>query len=203
MPRVVFADHYKCKFMTLYIKNMVCPRCIRTVERLLEQHNLSVKNVELGEAELFDAPDPNQLAALQASLSEEGFELLDNLNSRLVEQIKNLIIAEIHHAAGKKPESMNFSDFLARETGHEYSQLSKLFSVVAGITIEKYLIAQRIERVKEHIVYGEQTLGEIAWQTGYSSTQHLSKQFRQVTGLTPTEFKSEHVRYKRKTLDTV
>lgn len=189
--------------MTLYIKNMVCPRCIRTVERLLKEQNLSVKNVQLGEAELFDEPDPAQLAALRESLELEGFDLLDNRNSRLVEQIKNLIISEIHHAAGKKPETMNFSDFLADETGHEYSQLSKLFSLVEGITIEKYLIAQRIERVKELLVYGEQTLSEIAWQTGYSSTQHLSKQFRQVTGMTPTEFKSGHERHDRKTLDAV
>ena len=182
---------------------MVCPRCIRTVERLLTQQNLSVKNVVLGEAELFAEPNPSQLATLRESLEMEGFELLDNRNSRLVEQIKNLIIAEIHHSAGKKPETMNFSDFLARETGYEYSQLSKLFSLVEGVTIEKYLIAQRIERVKELLVYGEQTLSEIAWQTGYSSTQHLSKQFRQVTGMTPTEFKSGHERPDRKMLDEV
>ena len=182
---------------------MVCPRCIRTVERLLTQQNLSVKHVQLGEAELFKAPDNEQLSVLRESLELEGFELLDNRNSRLVEQVKNLIISEIHHGAGKKPETMNFSDFLAGETGHEYSQLSKLFPLVEGVTIEKYLIAQRIERVKELLVYGEQTLSEIAWQTGYSSTQHLSKQFRQVTGMTPTEFKSGHERTDRKTLDAV
>jgi len=189
--------------MTLYIKNMVCPRCIRTVERLLEQQNLLVKNVQLGEADLIDTPGIEQLVTLRKNLEAEGFELLDNRNSRLVEQIKNLIIDEIHHAASKKPETMNFSDFLTRETGHEYSQLSKLFSMVEGVTIEKYLIAQRIERVKELLIYGEQTLSEIAWQTGYSSTQHLSKQFRQVTGMTPTEFKSGHERPDRKTLDAV
>ena len=189
--------------MTIYIKNMVCPRCIRSIERLLADQDLPVKNVELGEVELFAPPDAGQLAALRQNLEAEGFELLDDRNSRLVEQVKNLIVGEIHHAAGKKPETMNFSDFLARETGHEYSQLSKLFSAVEGVTIEKYLIAQRIERVKELLVYGEQTLSEIAWQTGYSSTQHLSKQFRQVTGTTPSQFKAERPVHGRKALDAV
>ena len=191
--------------MTLYIKNMVCPRCIRMVEHLLIEMDFEVKDVQLGEAELEVSPSPQQLSELRRQLETEGFELLDDRNSRLVEQIKSLIIKEIHLQAGKKPEAMNFSDFLARETGHEYSQLSKLFSAVEGLTIEKYLIAQRIERVKELLVYGELSLGEIAWQTGYSSTQHLSKQFHQVTGSTPTQFKTVHGRhgFGRKSLDMV
>lgn len=191
--------------MTLYIKNMVCPRCIRSVEHLLAEAGLEAKNVQLGEAQLAASPGHAQLAALRLRLEAEGFELLDDRNSRLVEHIKNLIVNEVHHAAGKKPEMMTFSDFLARETGQEYSQISKLFSTVAGVTIEKYLIAQRIERVKELLVYGERTLGEIAWQTGYSSTQHLSKQFHQLTGITPTQFKATHGQhgYGRKTLDAV
>lgn len=192
--------------MILYIKNMVCARCIRTVQRLITETGLEVKNVQLGEAELSFSPNPAQLATLRQRLEAEGFELLDDRNSRLVAQIKNLVVSEIHHAADKKPEAMNFSDFLARETGHEYSQLSKLFSMVEGVTIEKYIIAQKIERVKELLVYNEQSLGEIAWQTGYSSTQHLSNQFRQVTGLTPTQFKAEHRqhgRHNRKQLDAM
>lgn len=189
--------------MTLYIKNMVCPRCIRTVARLLAEAGLAEKNVQLGEAELAAAPDAAQLVRLRQLLAAEGFELLDDRNSRLVEQIKTLIVNEIHHAAGRKPAAMNFSDFLAGETRHDYSQLSKLFSTVAGVTIEKYLIAQRIERVKELLAYGQQTLGEIAWHTGYSSTQHLSKQFHQVTGLTPTQFKARHLLLGRKSLDAV
>lgn len=191
--------------MTLYIKNMVCPRCIRSVEHVLVAAGLEAKNVQLGEAVLATSPSHIQLAALRQSLEAEGFELLDNRNSRLVEQIKNLLVNEIHHSTGKKSETINFSDFLARETGHEYSQLSKLFSSVEGITIEKYIIAQKIERVKELLAYDELSLGEIAWQTGYSSTQHLSKQFHRVTGMTPTQFKAEHGRRGsgRKTLDVV
>ncbi len=187
--------------MTLFIKNMVCARCIRTVGRLLERSGIAFQHVQLGEAVLSTSPGPAQLAALRKHLELEGFELLDDRNSQLVAQIKSLIVSEIHHAAGKKPEMMNFSDFLARETGHEYSQLSKLFSSVEGLTIEKYIIAQKIERVKELLVYGEHSFSEIAWQTGYSSTQHLSNQFRQVTGLTPTQFKAEHRQHGRKPLD--
>ncbi len=191
--------------MKIYIKNMVCPRCIRTVDRLLTEVGVAVKNVQLGEAELAASPNAELLTLVRQALEADGFELLDDRNSRLVEQIKNLIIDEIHHVAGKKPATMNFSDFLARETSHEYSQLSKLFSVAEGVTIEKYIIAQKIERVKELLVYDERTLGEIAWQMGYSSTQHLSNQFRQVTGSTPTQFKTAHGRHGdgRKTLDLV
>ena len=189
--------------MTLIIKNMVCARCVRTVGRLLTAAGLEATNVQLGEVALAAPPTAAQLAALRQNLEAEGFELLDDRNSRLVEQIKNLIINEIHHDSSKKPETMNFSDFLARETGHEYSQLSKLFSGVEGVTIEKYIIAQKIERVKELLVYDELSFGEIAWQTGYSSTQHLSNQFRQVTGLTPKQFKSEHQAHGRKALDAL
>lgn len=192
--------------MTIFIKNMVCARCISTVKRLLTESGLTVQNVQLGEAELVDVPSADQMNALRPRLESEGFELLDDRNSRLISQIKNLIINEIHHNEGRKPESLNFSDFLSRETGHDYSQLSKLFSAVEGLTIEKYIIAQKIERVKELLVYNELSFGEIAWQTGYSSTQHLSNQFRQVTGLTPTQFKAEHKHHKgnsRKPLDTL
>lgn len=188
---------------TLFIKNMVCLRCIRSVSHLLAEAGLAVQLIQLGRVELVDSPTAAQLAALRHALEKEGFELLNDRNKRLVMEVKNLIINEIHHIAAKKPEAMNFSDFLARETGHEYSQLSKLFSSVEGFTIETYIIAQKIERVKELLVYDELSFGEIAWQTGYSSTQHLSNQFRQVTGLTPTQFKAEHRKHGRKPLDEV
>ncbi len=189
--------------MTLFIKNMVCPRCIRSVGQLLENAGIEARQIRLGEVDLVAEPDEAQLSNLRQALQDEGFDLLDDRNRQLVLKIKSLIIEEIHHQAGKKPETMNFSDFLTRETGHEYSQLSKLFSSVESLTIEKYIIAQKIERVKELLVYDELSLGEIAWQTGYSSTQHLSNQFRQVTGLTPTQFKAEHRQHGRKSLDAV
>lgn len=186
--------------MTLFIKNMVCDRCIRTLNRILATAGLEAARIQLGAAELAAAPSPAQMDTLRLALEMEGFELLDDRNSQLIAQLKALIINEIHHAA-KKSEQMNFSEFLARETGHEYSQLSKLFSAVEGLTIEKYIIAQKIERVKELLLYGEQSLSEIAWQSGYSSTQHLSNQFRQVTGLTPSAFKNTHRQHERKALD--
>ncbi len=182
---------------------MVCLRCIRSVSRMLAEMGLAVQHIRLGEVELADSPTATQLDSLRRSLEKEGFELLDDRNKRLVVEVKSLIINEIHHDLGKKPEAVNFSDFLAKETGHEYSQLSKLFSAVEGLTIEKYIIAQKIERVKELLVYDELSFGEIAWQTGYSSSQHLSNQFRQVTGLTPTQFKAEHRQHGRKPLDSV
>lgn len=189
--------------MTLYIKNMVCARCIRTVNRLLDESGIAYQKVQLGEVILSTPPNTIQLQDLHNRLKSEGFELLDDRNSQLVTQIKSLVINEIHHATGKKTVSMNFSDFIALETGHEYSQLSKLFSSIEGQTIEKYIIAQKIERVKELLVYNEYSLSEIAWQTGYSSSQHLSNQFRQVTGMTPSQFKIEHRHHGRKHLDTM
>jgi len=188
---------------TLFIKNMVCLRCIRSVSRMLAEMGLAVQHIRLGEVELANSPMATQLDSLRRALENEGFELLDDRNKRLVMEVKNLIINEIHHNSNKKPEAVNFSDFLAKETGHDYSQLSKLFSSVEGLTIEKYIIAQKVERVKELLVYGELTLSEIAWKTGYSSSQHLSNQFRQVTGLTPTQFKAEHPKHGRKPLDEV
>ena len=171
---------------------MVCLRCIRTVKRLLNESGLEVKNVVLGEAEVNSEIDRASMDRLKALLEHEGFELLDDKQSRLVEKIKTLIIREIHHEDGLKPETMNYSDFLARQTGYDYSTLSKLFSSVEGITIEKYIISQKIERVKEMLIYDELSLSEIAWRLGYSSSQHLSNQFRQITGMTPTVFKNTH-----------
>lgn len=182
---------------------MVCARCIRTVRRLFQEAGIDPERVHLGEVDISQPISSPQMALLRQNLEAEGFELLDDRNSRLVMQIKTCLVNEIHHNAGKKPENMNFSDFLARETGHEYSQLSKLFSQVEGLTIEKYIILQKIERVKELLVYDEMNLAEIAWQLGYSSTQHLSNQFRQVTGLTPSLFKKEHHQHGRKPLDTL
>lgn len=187
--------------MTFFIKNMVCARCERTVQRLLAKAGLKVKNVRLGEVDIEGEASPAILETLRHLLHAEGFELLDDRMSRLIGQIKNLIVQEIHHES-QKPETMNFSDFLAKKTAHDYSHLSRLFSSVEGLTIEKYIIAQKIERVKELLVYDELTLSEIAWRLGYSSSQHLSNQFRQVTGMTPTQFKGSHG-HGRKHLDHV
>ena len=183
--------------MILFIKNMVCARCERMVQRQLAEVGLMAKTVRLGEADIEGEPTPAQLEALRAALQTEGLELLDDRTSRLVGQVKNLVIQEIHHAP-QKPETMNFSDFLSKKAGYDYSHLSRLFSSVEGVTIEKFIIAQKIERVKELLVYDELTMGEIAWRLGYSSSQHLSNQFRQVTGMTPTQFKGNHGQGRRR-----
>lgn len=185
--------------MTIFIKNMVCARCERTVERLLIEAGLEVKRIRLGEADIDNEPSPGSMKMVRNLLYAEGFELLDDRMSRIIAQVKNLIVQEIHQEA-QKPEAMNYSDYLSHKTGYEYSHLSKLFSSVEGVTIEKYIIAHKIERVKELLVYDEMTLSEIAWRLGYSSSQHLSNQFRQLTGMTPTHFKSSH-QHSRKHLD--
>ena len=187
--------------MKVFIKNMVCQRCINTVRKIFNDSGYPVTSIQLGEVELVQSISAEGKNIISRALHDEGFDLLDDKNSRLVEQIKNLIISEIHHEAGKKSELENFSEYIASQTRHDYSYLSKLFSAVEGITIEKYIISQKIERVKELLVYDELTLSEIAFRLGYSSSQHLSNQFRQITGMTPTAFKSGH--HSRKHIDHI
>ena len=186
----------------LYIKNMVCLRCIKTVRGLVEKVGGEYNQVGLGEVELSKGLTATQVTKLSDLLKEEGFELLDNKDSRLVSEIKNLIIQEIHSGAGRKPQASNYSRFLSKHLGYDYSYLSKLFSAAAGITIEKFIIAQKIERVKELLTYGEMTVSEIAWELDYSSPQHMAKQFKQWTGLSPLDFRRNHA-HDRKSLDQV
>jgi AraC-like DNA-binding protein len=148
-----------------------------------------VAAVELGKAELNRNIYDSDLLEIKQFLSNNGFELIDDKKSRIIERIKTVIIDYLHH--GKEiPKHINLSDFLSNEIGHDYSYLSSLFSSVEGKTIEKYVILQKIEKVKELLVYDELTLNEIAYQLGYSSVQHLSNQFKRTTGLTPTYFKN-------------
>lgn len=173
---------------TLHIKNMVCNRCIKSVQEGLTGMGYTIMRIELGEVELKETLDENDRAQISQMLLENGFELIDDKKSRIINSLKTLIIEYIHYGL-EKPEHMNLSSFLARELGHDYSYLSNLFSSIEGITIEKYLINQKIEKVKELLVYDELSLNEIAYQLGYSSVQHLSSQFKKITGLTPSHFK--------------
>ena len=186
----------------LFIKNMVCLRCMKTVRRLAEEVGGEINQVGLGEVELSNKLSLSEIDRFAGLLRDEGFELLDDKASRLVSEIKNLIIREIHLEEGRKPQSINFSSYLSKELGYEYSYLSKLFSAVAGITIEKYIIAQKIERVKELLTYGELTVTEITWQLDYSSPQHMANQFKQLTGMSPLDFRNNHSN-ERKQLDQV
>jgi len=189
------------KSKKLFIKNMVCNRCVMAVEKELNKLDLQPVSVILGEAIIEIEPDPVTHEKLRQNLKAIGFELIDDKKCHLVEQVKTEIIAYIHH--DKEVEDfVNFSDHLSHTLKYEYSYLSNLFSSVVGTTIEKYIILQRIERVKELLVYGDLTLSEIAWKTGYSSVQHLSNQFKKVIGMSPSVYKKMQV-YNRKALDHV
>lgn len=175
--------------MQLLIKNMVCNRCVRVVREELEKIGLNVSKVELGIATIRLTDENIQYDLIQNTLQKEGFELIEDHKASIIERIKHLVINEIHHHKAEKPTSQNFSDFLVKKIGYEYSYLSNLFSSVEKTTIEKYVIAQKIERTKALLLNGEANLSEIAWQLDYSSVAHLSNQFKQVEGITPSEFK--------------
>jgi len=173
--------------MKLFIKNMVCIRCKMVVRSELERIGIQYKVVELGEAELFDNISPDQREQLNLLLKKSGLELMDDKKSMLIEKIKTVII-ELVHYSGELPKT-KFSEYLSEKLNHDYTYLSNLFSEVQGITIEHFLIAHKIERVKELLVYDELNLTEIAYKLHYSSVAHLSNQFKKVTGLTPSHFK--------------
>lgn len=174
--------------MQIHIKNMVCDRCIAAVRQELDQLALNYKQVRLGEVELAGEPDARLLDQLRHRLEEQGFEMLDDKKSKVVEQIKTYIISTIH-GSDQDEQQFKLSALLEKELQLDYHYLSSLFSSVEGITIEKYTILQRIEKVKELLTYDEKNLSEIAFEMGYSSVQHLSQQFKKVTGLTPSQFK--------------
>jgi AraC family transcriptional regulator len=186
---------------TLTLKNMVCARCVRVVREELEQLGYPVREVVLGTATVstnLTAADRQKIAA---KMLDSGFELLTDRDQQLVEQIKQLVIRHVHHD-NPKPNHRNFSTFLQTEVGLNYSQLSKTFSNSVGMTIEKYLILQKVERAKELLAYGEFSLGEIAVALDYSSSAHLSAQFKKVMGLTPTAFKKQR-HNRRRGLDEI
>jgi len=177
----------------IHIKNMVCPRCIRVVKEELEKINIKVLHISLGEAMIAAETKPD-LNIIRNTLQQAGFDLIDDKNLKLIEKIKSLIIEIIHH--GKERKNLNYSDIIAKELGKDYHTLSNLFSSIENTTIEKYIINQKLERVKELLFYNELSLSEIAYQMDYSSTAHLSSQFKHATGMTPTQFKKNKGRHK-------
>jgi AraC-like DNA-binding protein len=185
----------------LHIKNMVCNRCIKAVQEEIESLGFTLKSIQLGEVVLNEEVDGNDTRRISKVLSDNGFELITDNRSWIISRIKTLIIEYIHYDK-EKPKYINFSDLLASELNHDYSYLSHLFSAVEGKTIEKYMILQRIEKVKELLVYDELSLSEISYKLGYSSVAHLSRQFKNITGLTPSHYKTIR-EAKRKPLDQV
>ncbi len=179
---------------------MVCNRCILVVQQELKKLSINNCKVTLGEVETPGELPKEQIQQLEINLSALGFELLDNSKKQLIEKIKNIIIQKVHHS--EEEEQQNLSEILSKSLHKDYSYLSGLFSAVEGITIEKYTINQRIEKVKELIIYDELSLSEIAYKLGYSSVAYLSNQFKKVTGLTPSHFKKIG-QSKRKPIDKV
>ncbi|ATN07274.1 AraC family transcriptional regulator [Chryseobacterium indologenes] len=185
---------------TLFIKNMVCDRCIMVVQNELEKLGLDAKNIKLGEVILSKEITSLEKENLSKTLEPLGFEVIDDKKGRIIEKIKNIIIDLVHHQ--DSDVKTNLSDVLSDKLHHDYNYLSNLFSEVEGTTIEKYFIAQKVEKVKELLVYDELSLSEIANRLNYSSVAYLSNQFKKVTGLTPSHFK-QIKEDKRKPLDKV
>jgi len=187
---------------TLHIKNMVCNRCIKVVREELEKLKYTVEKIELGEVVITSDKKKFQLDKIKKSLEENGFELIDSRNANIIERVKILIIKLIHHNTTENQSDIDLHDEIIKEAGLSYQYVSSLFSSMEGITIEKFIIHQKIEKVKELIVYDKLTLSEIAYRLGYSSVQHLSNQFKKVTGLSPRYFKKLKSK-KRKPLDRI
>ena len=180
---------------------MVCPRCIETVERVLSEKGFEVRSIKLGEAEIDREPDTDELKDIAETLKTRGFELLTDRKSQIIDRVKSEIIKLIHHSENEIL-NVNLSTHLAQLIGADYSSISTLFSFSEGITIEKFTILQKIEKVKELLSYGELTASEIAFKVGYSSAAHLSSQFKKVTGMTPKQFKNLQDK-ERKSLDQI
>ena len=180
---------------------MVCDRCIMVVNQQLDALGFTITNTVLGQVSIAENPDESQLSKVRSALKLLGFELIDQKREQLVERIKNVIVEMVHHT---DPDDikMNYSDYISARLDKDYPYLSSLFSESEDITIEKYIINQKIEKVKELLEYGELNLNQIALKMGYSSAAHLSAQFKNVTGITPSKFKALETK-KRKPLDLI
>ena len=166
---------------------MVCPRCIESVRQVFQDLEIEITNIQLGTVSTDRKISIAQKGLLQSKLAEKGFELLDNRNTQLISEIKSIIINEIHYQ--KEASLVNFSALLSSKLNYDYAYLSRLFSTVEGRTIERFILAQKIEKVKELLMYQELTISEIALQMHYSSPAHLSAQFKKITGMSPSVFK--------------
>ncbi|MFC4143229.1 helix-turn-helix domain-containing protein [Pedobacter mendelii] len=186
--------------MLLHIKNMVCNRCKMVVKAELEKLGFNLVSVELGKVSLAESLSSDDKLKIAEKINYFGFELLEDRKTQVAEQVKTSIINLVHYT--KEPLKMNLSSYLSENLSLEYAQISSVFSEVENQTIEKYFIAQKVEKAKEMLTYDELTLSEIAYQLNYSSVAHLSAQFKKVTGLTPSAYKRENLG-KRKTLDEV
>ncbi len=166
---------------------MVCVRCQMVVKSEIEKLGLHYNYVKIGEADIVENMQPQQLEKFNIGLKKAGLVLMDDKKSILIEKIRSAIIELVHFTDDQI--KVNLSDFLSEKLDYDYTYLANLFSEMSGVTIEKFYITHKIERVKELIVYGDLNLSEIAWKLHYSSVAHLSNQFKKFTGMTPTQFK--------------
>nr|WP_262910942.1 AraC family transcriptional regulator [Flaviramulus multivorans] len=185
--------------MKLSVKNMVCPRCIMVVNNELALLNLIPVYITMGEFELKEQLKEDQIMMLKNQLYQHGLEVIDDRKAMLVEKVKNIII-ELIHSYDTVDIKQKISSIISEKLNVDYNHISSMFSSTQGLTIEKYIILQRIERAKELLVYNELSLSEIAYKLGYTNVQHLSTQFKKITGLTPSHFKTIK-KNKRKAID--
>jgi AraC-like DNA-binding protein len=188
--------------MKFMIRNMVCNRCILAVRSVFEKRGVVPTEVQMGEVAVAGDVEAATLKQIDGDLLALGFERIHDRNTRLIGKVKQLVIGKIHHSPSLDLD-MKWSDFISAELHHDYGQISTLFSSVEGVTLEQYIIRQKIEKVKELLFYDELTLSEIADRLGYSSVQHLSTQFKKVIGATPTQFRKQHSARSRRSLDSI
>lgn len=181
---------------------MVCHRCVLSVQQILNELKIPYTEINIGEIHLSAEISPQQKLNLTERLQAIGFELIDNHQTALLEKIKQLIILKARNEISEKEKKWKLSQYITQYVPNEYTYLSSLFSEIESRTIENYFIEQRIEKVKELLAYDQLSLSEIAFQMDYSSVAHLSAQFKKITGLTPTHFKSIGEN-KRKSIDKV
>ena len=180
--------------MKLYIKYMVSNRCKMVVKEALKELGLHFVMLDLGEVEIMEKITSEQRNTLKNVLSDAGFELMDDKKAILIERIKTAIIEMVHHS--EEMIKTSISVYLSEKLNHDYTYMANVFSEVQGITIEKFIILHKIEKIKELLIYGELNISEISYKMSYSSNAHLSSQFKKVTGLTPSNFK--HLKDRRR-----
>ncbi len=174
--------------MKIYVKNMACESCKVVVKEALEELDITPVKVELGEIETKEDISKDDKIQLNRKIKKVGLELLEKKQGVLIEKIRKIMIDYVYKSDDKP--NIKFSVLLSEELNYSYSYLANFFSEVEATTIEQYIIALKIERIKELIIFGEDTFSEIAHKLHYSSVAHLSSQFKKVTGLTPSHFKT-------------
>ena len=172
--------------MQIFIKNMVCNRCITAVEDVFRNSEIDFVSVNLGWVETTNDLSNNKLQKLNENLQKIGFEILENASQKQIEIIKKLILEKVQNLDIN--EDFLLSKYLSEQLNKEYSNISKIFSQTENITLEQYYILQKIEKVKELLIYRELTLSQIADKLGYKTVQHLSQQFKKITGFSPSQF---------------